>query len=171
MKHSELVIIFVWVYEQDICMYLCIAYLIILMLHNSHIFGWHFGQTYSHCMLLSLRIYSLKNGKIWYRLRQIWLEITTHRYCSRITKDSTYHMSECMKRWMLTTGCSTATEVGRAPPGDVKPGHIMFAPLNTKRIAPLSTCMRFIILGSKDHTSLFKFWYQTMYCIKYWSHS
>jgi len=25
-------------------------------------------------------------------------------------------------------------------PGDVRPGHIMLAPLSTKRIAPLSTC-------------------------------
>lgn len=25
-------------------------------------------------------------------------------------------------------------------PFDVRPGHIMFAPLRTKRIAPLSTC-------------------------------
>lgn len=25
-------------------------------------------------------------------------------------------------------------------PGDVSPGHIIFAPLSTKRIAPLSTC-------------------------------
>lgn len=27
-------------------------------------------------------------------------------------------------------------------PGDVRPGHIIFAPLRTKRIAPLSTCSK-----------------------------
>lgn len=40
---------------------------------------------------------------------------------------------------MMATTVPLSTGVMHAP-GDVKPGHIMFAPLNTNRIAPLSTC-------------------------------
>ena len=51
---------------------------------------------------------------------------------------------------MPTTACSAAMDTGRAPPAEVKPGHMMLAPLSTKRMAPLSTCMRFIMLGSGE---------------------
>lgn len=40
---------------------------------------------------------------------------------------------------IIATTVPLSTGVMQAP-GDVKPGHIIFAPLNTKRIAPLSTC-------------------------------
>lgn len=38
-----------------------------------------------------------------------------------------------------TTTVPLGAEVMMAP-GDVRPGHMMLAPLRTKRIAPLSTC-------------------------------
>ena len=47
-----------------------------------------------------------------------------------------------------TTGVSVSMGTGRSPPGEVNPGHITFAPLNTKGMAPLSTCMRGIMSGS-----------------------
>ena len=37
----------------------------------------------------------------------------------------------------------------RAPPADVSPGHIMFAPESTNLIAPRSTCTLFIKCGSR----------------------
>lgn len=47
-----------------------------------------------------------------------------------------------------TTGVSASTSSSKAPPGDVSPGHIMFAPARTNLIAPLSTCNFFIMFGS-----------------------
>lgn len=47
-----------------------------------------------------------------------------------------------------TTGLSASTSSSKTPPGDVRPGHIMFAPAKTNLIAPRSTCNFFIILGS-----------------------
>ena len=44
-----------------------------------------------------------------------------------------------------TTTVSSGTLVILAP-GDVRPGHMMFAPLRMNRIAPLSTC----IFGAKN---------------------
>lgn len=40
---------------------------------------------------------------------------------------------------MIATTVPLSTSVICAP-GDVRPGHIIFAPLNTNRMAPLSTC-------------------------------
>jgi len=48
-----------------------------------------------------------------------------------------------------TTGYSAPTSSSKKPPGDVRPGHIMFAPAKTNLIAPRSTCNFFIIFGSK----------------------
>lgn len=47
-----------------------------------------------------------------------------------------------------TTGHSAPTSSSKTPPGDVRPGHIMFAPAKTNLIAPRSTCNFFIISGS-----------------------
>lgn len=47
-------------------------------------------------------------------------------------------------KWVLVLSKDTTTvPLGTGvilAPGDVSPGHIMLAPLSTKRIAPLSTC-------------------------------
>ena len=51
----------------------------------------------------------------------------------------------------LTTGDSASTLSSSEPPGDVKPGHIIFAPESTNLIAPLSTLNIFIIDGSTKH--------------------
>lgn len=40
---------------------------------------------------------------------------------------------------MIATVVPLSTGFMKAP-GDVRPGHMMLAPLSTKRIAPLSTC-------------------------------
>lgn len=52
------------------------------------------------------------------------------------------------KMWTRTTGVSAPTFSSKAPPGDVRPGHIMLAPARTNFIAPRSTCNFFIIFGS-----------------------
>lgn len=49
---------------------------------------------------------------------------------------------------MRTTGVSSSTSSCSVAPADVSPGHMMFAPANTKRMAPLSTRRRGIISGS-----------------------
>ena len=49
---------------------------------------------------------------------------------------------------VLTTGDSASTSSSKAPPGDVSPGHIIFAPDRTNLIAPLSTWNFFMIFGS-----------------------
>jgi hypothetical protein len=53
----------------------------------------------------------------------------------------------------LTTGLCAAIGVGRAPPGEVKPGHIMLAPPRMNLTAPRSTCIRSIIPGSNIITN------------------
>jgi len=46
-------------------------------------------------------------------------------------------------------------------PGDVRPGHIMLAPLSTKRIAPLSTCSHGKRNGSENgkYEIIFSIWW------------
>eukprot|EP01018_Ginkgo_biloba_P024265 Gb_14183 [translate_table: standard] len=48
---------------------------------------------------------------------------------------------------IIATGDSAGTSSSKAPPGDVSPGHMMFAPARTNLMAPLSTCSFFIIFG------------------------
>lgn len=45
----------------------------------------------------------------------------------------------CLPSAMMATTLPLSTGVMQAP-GDVRPGHMMLAPLNTNRMAPLSTC-------------------------------
>lgn len=45
----------------------------------------------------------------------------------------------CLPSAIIATMVSLSAGVMHAP-GDVSPGHIIFAPLNTNRMAPLSTC-------------------------------
>lgn len=48
---------------------------------------------------------------------------------------------------------SLSARVMRAP-GDVRPGHMMLAPLSTKPMAPLSTCMCGKMKGSGKHKAV-----------------
>lgn len=45
----------------------------------------------------------------------------------------------CLPSAIIATTDPLSTGVIQAP-GDVRPGHMIFAPLNTNRMAPLSTC-------------------------------
>lgn len=58
------------------------------------------------------------------------------------------HYNQYTKYNGSTTGHSAPTSSSKEPPGDVRPGHIMFAPAKTNLIAPRSTCNFFIIFGS-----------------------
>ena len=57
----------------------------------------------------------------------------------------------------ITTGVSALTSSSKAPPGDVSPGHIIFAPARTNFIAPLSTCNFFIMFGSIEPDTLINY--------------
>lgn len=59
-----------------------------------------------------------------------------------------------------TTTVPFGTDVILAP-GDVNPGHIILAPLRTKRIAPLSTCSH----GRKNGSGIITY----IYWWKYWN--
>lgn len=66
----------------------------------------------------------------------------THQnyYISSVDNDVTPTANACcLPSARMATTVPLPTLVIQAP-GDVNPGHITFAPLNTNRIAPLSTC-------------------------------
>lgn len=80
-----------------------------------------------------------KNQKNWNYIGTLYLEHSKTHISSVdievIPMASAYSFPSAIiaTTWPLSTGVMHA-------PGDVNPGHMIFAPLNTKRIAPLSTC-------------------------------
>lgn len=99
---------------------------------NSHVFSWHFGKANCKSMLFSFSHYCLNGWLVAYQILG---------RCQR----NIYTVTEKM---IHTTGVSASTSSSKAPPGDVRPGHIMFAPARTNFIAPRSTWNFFIMFGS-----------------------
>lgn len=67
--------------------------------------------------------------------------------CHNCLKQNINFCFEKSNEQLHTTTVSLGTSVILAP-GDVNPGHIIFAPLRTNLIAPLSTCC----IGKKKGT-------------------
>lgn len=66
-------------------------------------------------------------------------QLTKYTYISSVENDVTPTANACcLPSALMATTVPLPTGVIHAP-GDVNPGHIIFAPLNTNRIAPLST--------------------------------
>jgi len=75
----------------------------------------------------------------------------THMHLFMLLLSYSYHLPNAMQCSLPSAYMDTGEPAGRSsgisPPLDVNPGHMMFAPPRTNRIAPLSTCMCGIISG------------------------
>jgi len=124
---------------------------------NSHVFSRHFCKAYRKRMLLAfshncLKIkkrtekYTFPHYNATAKNKKLKSKLNSPKRELLPIKPSIKHrwldsMLVGVQHWKLigvtlTTGVSAPTSSSKAPPGEVRPGHIMFAPARTNFIAP-----------------------------------
>lgn len=78
------------------------------------------------------------------------VEILLYTYISSVDILVIPTATACSLPSAITATTLSGSSLVILAPGEVSPGHMMLAPLNTNLMAPLSTCMRGNMKGTAD---------------------